>query len=148
MNDMFGKVYLAGSIVDKTYDEATLWRDYVYRELLPYKIYCYSPMRGKQRTTNIPKHPLTTPSAIMARDYYDCTTANLIIVNALGMDTLSTGTAIEVGWAYMGRIPTIFVSELSSKLLLHPMLDMACDFRVLSLNDAIEVTKDVLLPNR
>lgn len=144
------KVYLAGPISGLDYDQAVNWRESVTRELANYHIQCYSPMRGKNHLRNFSSsvdhtNPLTTPKGIFARDFLDCTTSDLLIVNLKDTTKISIGTVMELSWAYVYRIPCIVIIN-KDNVHQHPMLDQTYSFSVSNTDEAIQLTKDILLP--
>ena len=152
------KVYLAGSIRGLNYNEATEWREKVKIELSKYGIDGYSPMRAKSYLKPIndvgvdrlkdsyAEHPLSTMKAIVCRDFLDCTKSNLIIVYLKGAKEVSMGTIMEIAWAYQARVPIVLVMEKAGNIHEHGMITQCCDFRVETLDEAIEIVKAILLP--
>ncbi len=149
------KVYLAGPIASQTLAQANGWREALALRLADVGITAYNPLRGKQQflpqygpvghdTEHYVEHPLVRARAITARDRNDVTTADLMVVNFLGYEGKSTGTAVEFGWADSARIPVLVIIEPGQAL--HPMLESIMDFRVDSLEQALEVICAVLLP--
>jgi nucleoside 2-deoxyribosyltransferase len=149
------KVYLAGPIGGLTVKDSTTWRDLAMSQLARHGLQGFSPMRAKEFLDNgeplssVPNqypHPLATSKGIMARDFNDCTTAAVILVNYLGVSKVSLGTAMELAWAYDRHIPTVVVSEFDNPNVLHPMAHEAISFRVESLQDAINLTATIINP--
>lgn len=144
--------YLAGPISGLTYDGAQEWRDYVRQSLAP-EIECYSPLRYEHHLKQHvvleqahDYHPLTSDRGIMTRDHYDCMTRDLVFVNLLGAGSrVSIGTVMEIAWAFAYRKPLVLAVE-SGSAHEHPMIREATGFRVGSLDEAINVTRAVLLP--
>jgi len=79
----------------------------------------------------------------MTRDYFDCTTCDILIVNLLGYTRVSIGTVMEIAWAHAHRIPIICIME-EGNIHDHPMINEAIGFRVESVYDAIDVARAVL----
>lgn len=149
--------YLAGPINGLSFRGATDWRVKAEKEMAAVGIRGYSPMRGKEYLQevydgNIKYHPdgsghiLHQPRSIMTRDYNDCTTADALLVNYLGFDGVSLGTAMEQAWAYHLHIPVVVVARRDYAPLKHPMLSEATDFWVESLDEGLAVIKTILLP--
>lgn len=148
------RVYLAGPIGGLDYDSATNWREKA-QELL-YPIRGMSPMRGKEylkHLTDIPEtseafnemnNVMSSARGIMTRDRYDCTTCDVLLVNLLGAKKVSIGTMIEIGWADAHRIPIIAVME-KGNVHEHGMVDEAIGYRVSTLEEAVYLTRMLLL---
>jgi Nucleoside 2-deoxyribosyltransferase len=151
---MSRRVYLAGPITGYTFDGCTEWRDKAKAELAAFGIEAYSPMRAKEYlksegvlTGSYPNGGLFSSSRnIMTRDYFDCTGADLILVNLLGCEKPSLGTVMEMAWAYGNRIPLVVAMEATGNPHEHPMIAEAIGFRVTSLEDALTVAKRILIP--
>lgn len=152
-------VYLAGPIKGLNYSGATQWRDYARSVLHEAGIEAYSPMRAKEYLRGLAsvgqdalkdsyaQFPLSTTKAILCRDYTDCTRCDLIIANFLGAERVSIGTAMEVAWGYAARVPVVIVIEKDgSNLHENGFLLEAANFRVNTLDDALDVARAVLLP--
>jgi len=155
-------VYAAGPIAGCTYDGCTTWREALQKkfdELVKTgdRIRVASPMRAKEYlkdkiVTNEVIRNLTdvyhlatgSARAIMTRDYFDCTRADLCFVNFLGATAVSIGTVMEVAFRFHGR-PTIIVMD-ENNVHHHPMIEEAGlvipDFDV-----AVKVAANMLLPN-
>jgi len=152
-------VYLAGHIGGLSYFEATAWRDYTIRAfdgICP-NIRCLSPMRAKDYLRNEQQpldgrsyagQPLSTAKATVARDRFDCQRADLVLFNLLGADIVSAGTCIELGWADAARIPMVAAIAPGSVWDLHPMIRGLISFPVATLDEAIELVPQILLPER
>lgn len=143
-------VYLAGPISGLTYDGATSWRQYAMQQLKP--IVGLSPMRGKdylQDVTDLAPEGyadsvLSSSKGITARDRFDTLRADVIIMNLLGAERVSIGTMIELGWADSKRIPVICAMEPGNPHE-HAMVAETISFRVNTLDEAIELTKKILI---
>lgn len=149
------QVYMAGPIASQTLSAANGWREQLAKQLANVGILAFNPLRGKQQflpqlgpvghdTERYSDHPLVTAKAITARDRNDVITSDLIVVNFLNYEGKTTGTAIEFGWADSARVPILVIIEPDK--VLHPMLESLMDFRVESLEQAVEVICAVLLP--
>lgn len=146
-------VYLAGPIGGLTASEAIGWRREATAMLRQKGIDGYSPMRTKdfldngQPLTSVPNaydHPLTTSKGIMCRDFNDCTTADALLVNYLGVTKPSLGTAMELAWSYDRHIPVVVVAEPDNPNIQHPMMHEAIDFRVDTLFEGIRLIASIL----
>ena len=146
------KIYLAGPITGLSYDNCTNWRDYA-KEILAPEVHGYSPMRCKDYLSHLESIdfsfediPLSTGKAILARDYYDVSTCDIILVNLLGATTVSIGTVLEIGYAHAHRKPIVLVMEKEGNVHEHPMITEAAGFRVDSLESGLQLCKAILLP--
>jgi len=160
---MHKKVYLAGPIGGSTYDEAQNWRIDL-SDLLSTKsdgaIRGYSPLRGKGAlkfagplsTVAYPFYsPLATSKAILARDFNDCRTADLIIANFIEQDEgapPSLGTIMEIGFAYALQVPILGVgcAYAANPVATHAMIESAVSFWAQSLDEAADMACSILLP--
>jgi len=153
MNGYYGRVYLAGPITGCSYKGCNEWRESVRDELLDTGILAYSPMRKKDylKTLNvIPSQvkivsPMVTDVGITTRDRFDCTHADVILMNLLGAKRVSIGTMIEVGWADANRVPIVLVMEEGNPHE-HPMISRIANFKVVTLPEAVDVVKAILIP--
>lgn len=148
------KVYLAGPINGKTFEEAATWRDYAARKLRESGIAVYSPLRAKKRllpTNGEPiirayeEHPLTSQSGITTRDRFDVMSCDVVLANFLGATEASCGTAIEFGWADAWRKPVVMVIDGAENPFYHPMMLEIAGYVVRTLDEGIEVVKRILL---
>jgi hypothetical protein len=149
-------VYLAGPISGLSYGASVDWRDYVADHLAMVsdgQIRSLSPMRNKQYLKeekaigdSYEGTVMSSQRGITARDRYDCTRANLVLVNLLGAQRVSIGTVMEIAWADLNRIPIVLVMEKEGNLHDHAMLREACPFRVTTLEEAVDVVNSILLP--
>lgn len=144
-------VYLAGPISGLTYDGAQSWRDAVKDALAP-RIHAYSPLRAKQHLRahgvleqSYETSPLSTDRGINTRDHHDCMTCDLIFCYLLGAPRISVGTVMEVAWAFAYRKPLVLVMEPTGNLHDHPMLRECVGFRTNDLDEAIQITRSILL---
>ena len=150
------KVYLAGPVAGKTFNEAQGWREQfaamLDRTVGP-AITCYSPLRGKRDVAERSKriglgsyeHPLATDRAIMARDHYDCRTADLIVAHLADADRVSLGTCMELAFAY--EMNKLVVATLKpGGLHDHPMVRAAITHRARDLDEAALMVRLILCP--
>lgn len=145
-------VYLAGPITGCDYGECVDWRqDWI--DTMPKGIICLSPMRGKvylkgageiQAKVEYTEFVLCRDNAIMARDFYDCNRANVIVFNLLGAKRVSIGTVMEIAWGYAKHTPMVFVMEKEGNLHDHAMIRACGGFRCESLEEAKLVVRAVL----
>jgi len=147
------KVFLSGPISGLSFNEAVAWRDFAVEQLAP-EINAYSPLRqanflkaqGKLNQS-YSFNPLSTDRGINTRNHFDCQSADLILCNLLGAVRLSAGTIMEIAWAYAYRKPLVMAIEDSMNVHDQPMIREAISFRTQSLDEAIKITKSVLLHN-
>jgi len=145
-------VYLAGPISGLTFSEAEDWRTYA-RKQLKYPIIGLSPLRCKRylaKTGTLTpmgyfQHPLSTPQGITARDRYDCQRADAVLFNFSGVDRVSIGTCIEIGWADAACRPMVAVMEDGNPHD-HAIVRAAVPFIVDSLDKAIDLIHAILIP--
>lgn len=159
---MHKKVYLAGPIGGCTYDEAQDWRRTI-SDLLYSKsdgaIHGYSPLRGKGVLKSVGTlstmaysfySPLGTSKAILARDFNDCRTADLVIANLLAHDEgapPSLGTVMEIGFAYALQVPILAIHDcIDNPVANHAMVESAVDFWATNLDEAADMACSILLP--
>ena len=143
-------IYLAGPISGCSYDGCTSWRE-AFKSLVPESVQCLSPMRGKDYLEqeqvidgSYPGHVLSCSRGIMTRDFFDCTRADVVVVNLLDSARVSIGTVMEIAWAYAKHTPTIVIMEPTGNLHEHPMIAEAIGFRVETMEQAAHVAKVIL----
>lgn len=124
-------VYLAGPITGLDYEDARNgWRASFGSMLKPH-ISVASPMRGKDCLKDVgildrgnapyyENNTLTSAAGITGRDRNDVLTSDAMVANFLGATKGSLGTAIEFGWADMGRVPVVTVIESDDLAALNP----------------------------
>lgn len=153
------KVYTAGPIVGYRYDQVTDWRDYVAEKLDDIsngQIKAYSPLRSKEYLSSEGLiqdiYPDTfsvmcTQRGIFHSDRNDVKTADLVFVNMIGATRVSIGTVMEVAWADAWSVPIVYLTEKDAPNLHdHAMIREACPFTVHDMEEAILLTKRILLP--
>jgi nucleoside 2-deoxyribosyltransferase len=145
-----GKVYLAGPITGCTYSECVDWRR-GFSEGISDSVEFLSPMRGKGYLkdevaiqTSYQNAPMSTDKAIVARDYFDCNRADVVVVNFLGAQKVSIGTCMEVAWAFSKHTPIICVIEKEGNPHDHGMIRECIDFRVETLEQAKSIVEAIL----
>lgn len=140
------KVYLAGPIEGKTVVEAVGWREICSTYFERHGVMGISPLRGMdflsgEEYVRAPyaQHPMATSKALTTRDRNDVRTADVLLVNLLGMGTrISTGTMIELGWADAYRVPVVLV-RLVNCISKHPMVDEIVGFETDNLEHALNI---------
>jgi nucleoside 2-deoxyribosyltransferase len=152
-------VYLAGPITGLTYDDGQDWREYAQNVLDGYGIDGFSPLRAKTHLRELGVldsagtpdskylglNALSEPSGITARDRFDCTGRDLVLVNFIGAERVSIGTCIELGWADASRRPLVVAME-EDNIHRHAMVNEVSGFIVNTLDEALTVCRAVLLP--
>lgn len=150
-------VYLAGPITGLTYQDADEWRDKACEFLAHHYIDGLSPMRGKQYLRALGRLSascqqegalgvLSTPKAIMTRDFRDVMTSDCLLVNFLGATKISVGTVMEIAWAYQLHKPVVVCMEETGNPHEHAMLGEATGFRVPSVEEGLAVVCCILKP--
>jgi nucleoside 2-deoxyribosyltransferase len=156
----YGRVYLAGPITGLSFKESTEWRIKATEELGKVGILAFSPMRKKDYLArkrkltgwDVTSSPgamapvLSSEAGITTRDRFDCTRADLILMNLLGAKKISLGTMVEVGWADANHIPIVLMMEEKGNPHEHPILNRVAAFQVDKLEEGIEVVKAILIP--
>ena len=145
------KVYLAGPITGQTYGECTGWREYVKLQLRGYGLNAYSPMRGKSYLSAEDKvkdsyadHTMSSINGLNVRDYNDCKTSAVILVNFLGSgNRVSIGTVMEIAWGRSFQIPVVIAID-KGNVHDHAMLTFG-NIVVDNLDEAISVTTQIIL---
>lgn len=143
-------VYLAGPIVGCTKGEANDWRQFVADWLAPYNIIGISPLRcepliGERYSLDYPDPKFGVPRAIAAKNKHDVIYCHMMIAylpKEMG-DNISLGTLGECFWADAYDKQVILVSD-HPKILAHPVLDAAVDWKLGSLPEACDVCVGVL----
>ncbi len=143
-------VYLAGPISGCGYGECTDWRQVATDVLELEGAHCLSPMRAKAYLESeevidgsYEEHVLSSARGIMTRDFFDCRTADILLVNLRGAPRVSIGTVMEIAWAFDNGVPVVCVME-EGNIHTHPMINEAIGFRVNTIDEAIDVVRTVL----
>lgn len=165
------KVYMAGPISGLTYDGAENWRDYVKKHLETETTPCLTMVGDRFRMTAIQalsplrnqeylrqageltqeakeclqfNDPLTLPMGLTNRDRFDATRCDVLFVNFQGASRPSLGTAMEIAWADLSRIPIVIVTDPDGNPNDHAMITSCATAIVHSLDEGIRVTKSIL----
>jgi nucleoside 2-deoxyribosyltransferase len=140
-------VYLAGPIMGRTKSEANDWRKDVAWALADQGIVGISPLRCEPlmgERYGVSHDPLFgTPRAIGAKNRFDVRAANIILAYMPEDQPLSLGTLGEIFWADAYGKQVIMVTT-DHKLLEHPVLDAAVDWKLSTLDEAIDVCIGIL----
>jgi nucleoside 2-deoxyribosyltransferase len=147
-------VYLAGPISGLNWKDSTDWREYAKELLARRGLVGLSPLRGKeylaQESRPVITHdtrPLSTSRGIITRDHMDVSRSGLVLANLLAAETVSIGTVLEIGWAWLYRKPVILVIESDGNLHDHPMLRECVGYRVMSIDAAVDLAANILIPD-
>lgn len=132
-------VYLSGPMGGCTVEEMTVWRKYVESKLNSENVVCTLPTRSFTKTHT----PHETDRWINRRDFFDCTRASVVLVNLLGMKTLSIGTIMEIAWAYQKQIPVVVIVEPDGPQN-HPMMKDSITQEARTLDEGIAFVKELL----
>jgi len=132
-------VYLSGPMGGCTFKEMSTWREYVATKLDSPTLKCIIPTRSFSAKF-IPKE---TDKWINRRDYFDCVRSQCLLVNFIGMKSLSIGTIMEIAWAYQKQINIVCVCEPDGPQN-HPMLKDSITHEVASLDEGIAAIKELL----
>ena len=152
----FVLVYLAGPISGLNFEGATDWREYAKGELGQFGIKALSPLREQGHLKSVGvftdaakesarlQSPMSMPKGLTIRDRWDATRCDVLLVNLLGATKVSIGTVMEIAWADLKSIPIVCAIEQTGNVHEHAMLMDRIGFRVSSLWDAIDVTRQLL----
>ncbi len=132
-------VYLSGPMGGCSFKEMSAWRDYVSDSLNSGTLKCVSPVRSFGEGIV----PVETPKWVNRRDYFDCVSAQCVLVNFKGMKTLSIGTIMEIAWAYQKQIHIVCVCDPDGPQT-HPMLKDSITHEVSTLDEGILAVKELL----
>ena len=151
-------VYLAGPIAGCQIQEALDWRLEATEDLKEiYGIDALSPMREKHALSTgasisrdfrayEDRGIFYTSKGIMTRDFNDVKRCDALLVNLYGTKALTTGTVMELGWAYCMQKPVIvWIEQGGNPHDAHPMVHEAIGgLRFDSLDEAVHAVAVVL----
>lgn len=141
-------VYLAGPITGCSYEECTRWREEFVKTVGP-TVKCLDPMRDKDflKGTDILGScydlPLATARGIFTRDYNDCATCDLLIVNFLDAKIASIGTCFEIAWCYQNKKPIVLIMK-EDNIHNHAFITEAAGFIVKTPEEAAVLARSIL----
>lgn len=153
------KVYLAGPITGKSFDDSEGWRD-EFKHLLRQdqygrlagRIELFSPLRSKpyllkevKIADSYEQHLFSTEKAILARDFHDVQTADALVVFLGLAERVSIGTVVEIAWAYSRRIPIIIIGDKGG-IHDHAFLRGMSSWWVDTLDEAMSVLNALFVP--
>lgn len=147
------RVYLAGPITGCTKGEAFNWRNYVIERLEPHGIVGVNPLRceplragAKVYKSTAPDPKFGTARAIGAKNLFDvkqCEMTLAYLPKPGRRGRQSYGTIGEMFWANaLGRM-TLLVTD-DPYVEGHPTLDCAANWKLRTLDEAVEVIVGVL----
>lgn len=143
-------IYLAGPILGCTAGEANDWRRYVDNRLKDHGITGISPLRceplvGVRYGAGTPDPRFGQPRAIAAKNKFDVMNCDITLAYLPQemKENISLGTIGEIFWADMAGKQVILVSD-HAKINGHPVVDAAVDWKLSSLDEAIDVIIGVL----
>jgi nucleoside 2-deoxyribosyltransferase len=150
-------VYLAGPISGLNFAGASDWRLDAKAELAAWGIKALSPLRNQEHLKKVGvftnaaaetarlESPMSMPKGLTIRDRWDAMRCDVLLVNLLGATKVSIGTVMEIAWADAKQIPIVTAIEADgSNPHEHAMLDHCIGFRVQTLWDAYDVTRQLL----
>jgi len=152
-------VYLAGPIDGLSYAEGIEWRQHAQKDLAVHGIKGMSPQRGKgyiadfaeiagemdfSKQEGLTDNPMSTSRGILARDKFDALNCSVLFVSFLGATRVSTGTIMEIAWAYQLNKPIVVVVEDDDTLHRnHPMLRETFDYVVNNIDAGLDIVKGI-----
>ena len=150
-------VYLGGPISGLDFDGATDWRVRADNLLSPHGIKTLNPLRYQEHLRSVGtftnaareaarlESPMSMPKGLTIRDKWDAKRCNVLLVNFIGAKTVSIGTVMEISWAEDAGNPVVVAIEPDgSNPHEHAMLNHCIGFRVPTLWDATDVTRQLL----
>ncbi|WP_315729777.1 nucleoside 2-deoxyribosyltransferase [Bradyrhizobium sp. SZCCHNRI2010] len=150
------QVYLAGPISGLNYEGATDWREYAKAYLKEFGIKALSPLREQHHLKSVGvftdtaketarfKSPMSMPKGLTTRDRWDAMRSDVLLVNLLGAQKVSIGTVLEFAWANAAGRPIVCAIEEMGNVHEHAMLNEITGFRVPTLEEALDVTRQLL----
>lgn len=148
-------VYLAGPIHGQTYKSASGWRSDAATLFKEMEVDVWDPFRGYRSLrhkgadvlhhTDIESIQGVSNAAAMTRDLEDINRADLVLMNLSGVDKVSIGTMVELGWAAKHRTPVISIL-LPGEIHDHPFVREMTHVTE-SLRDGIDLARFMLCPS-
>ena len=113
------KIYLAGSISGKSYDDVVSRINNTKERLSICGYDCYSPMTAKEHLRNEVKFrahsynisPISTNHAIFERDKWMVLQCDIILVDLIECELPSFGSIMELAWGALENKYTIVIME-------------------------------------
>ena len=84
---------------------------------------------------------MVTDHGIMTRDHWDVSRCDAVLFYLKDAKRVSVGTMFELAWAFAYRKPTVVVMEQRGNLHDHSMVREATDYRVDTLEEAVEMLR-------
>lgn len=146
------KIYLAGPITGKTYDEARYgWRK-EFMDLLDPGIEVLSPMRHEGHLAeingplqeNYPSHLFSHAKMIVAKDFLDIDMCDIVVACFLGATTVSRGTLVELGYAKKAGKTIIVIRSPDDKAHDYPFVNEVAAAVIPDLQTAAVVVNSLL----
>lgn len=155
-----GTIYLSGPITGKTYQDARFgWRSSFAKKMLQkmrnagsYQDHVLlSPMRHEGHLAEVkgpldkeyPDNLFSHPKMIVAKDFLDINTSDIVLVYLLDATKVSIGTMVELGYA-KARGKTIVTVMQKGNLHEHPFVTEVSDAVVETLEDAVAICDSLL----
>lgn len=153
-------IYAAGPMAGCTFDEADDWRQEA-RLALP-ECDVRSPMRGKNFLRNMKTIPtgqdekqssdlainavdqaVSSQHAIVVRDHWDVTQADVVLVNLANAPMVSIGTCFELAWCWEQQKPAVVIMPEGNPNE-HPFVREAAYVVVNTMEEALPVVRKLL----
>ncbi len=137
INPKYKSVYLAGPMEGCSYDEAANWREEAATKLAEYGIDARNPMIRDFRDAFANGDGID-PDEVVIPDKMDILQSDAILV---WYSQKSTGTAMEMLYAYYWHIPIVVVEI---KKPANPWIDYHADYVCENLEDAVGIIRQIL----
>lgn len=149
------RIYLAGTIAGKTFDDANEWRKHVesFIKNNSINVDTINPLRGKQHIQKknelitkfeYAKYPVSSQKGIVRRDFNDVTNSDCLLVNLLTSESASIGTLMEIAWAYQLRIPVVLLMEKEGNPNDHLFVRECVTYQTESMGEALDLCLYIL----
>lgn len=139
-------VYLCGPITGLSYREATARREWFAARIREMGHIPLSPMRGKQhllRRRNLSPEGyeddvISNARSIVARDSWDVTRSDVLLVDFLDAERVSIGSVMEIAWAWL-RHKLVIVLMKKGNLHRHAFIEQCASYIVEDEEKALEI---------
>jgi nucleoside 2-deoxyribosyltransferase len=152
-------LYLVGPLTGYSFEDCDTWRKEVAEALHP-EIACLSPLRSQRYLVGEKSlqdnyghlNVFSSTRGIFTQDVFDAKRCDAVLVNFLGATKPSIGSCIEIGVAVAMGKPIVMAIEPPDHMHnrvnphWHSMIREAAGLMVQSVEDAIWVCRDLLLP--
>ncbi len=139
------KCYLAGPITGLSWEEAVSWRIETTKYLSEFGIQCISPMRAKEVLKGELKlgnqyNDLVgvTGHDIFEKDKFDCSRADILLVNFMDGLSLSIGALFELAWGHILGKYCVVVGNKDSECINHPFVKESASIVFYDLENALD----------